>query len=224
MNREILDNQYIDINWDKSSGITPEELEQEVIEMEKSFANKSKSFIKAKTFELLLEKGQIAVLKEDIFQEKLNVRWIMNKQRDRWWKNATENFKEKKAETEKAEETKLFSAHEDFGHTTANTKMLIDLGFCGLIEQLEKAESEIIDISEKQKDFYLSSKIAISAMANFCLRLSHADGITKENGACLKNISKQAPSSFYEALQMLIVYFYLHERVAAARMRNPGQT
>lgn len=88
MMRDILNDQYKEICWDTESGITPEALEQEVFELEKRFESRSKSFIKAKTFELLLEKGQIAVLREDIFQEKVNARNIMIRQRSRWWNEA----------------------------------------------------------------------------------------------------------------------------------------
>lgn len=80
---EILDNQYKEICWDAESGIVPEALEQEVFELEKRYKSQSKAFVKAKTFELLLEKGQISVLKDDIFQEKVNAREIMIRQRCR---------------------------------------------------------------------------------------------------------------------------------------------
>lgn len=223
MMRDILNNQYNEICWDTESGLAPEALEQEVFDLEKRFENQSKSFIKAKTFELLLEKGQIAVLREDIFQEKLNACHIMIRQRLRWWNEASENFKDMSVDIEKARETKTFTCCEDFSHTSSNTKMLVDLGFCGLIQKLEDAESKIDDITEKQKDFYHSSKIAISAMQSFCKRLSLADGITEENARCLKNISEQAPSNFYEALQLIVVYFYLHEYIAGTRVRTLGR-
>ena len=223
MMRDILNNQYNEICWDTESGLAPEALEQEVFDLEKRFENQSKSFIKAKTFELLLEKGQIAVLQEDIFQEKVNARDIMIRQRSRWWNEARENFNDMYEEVKKAMQTKTFSACEDFGHTSSNTKMLVNLGFCGLIKQLEEAESKIAHITEKQKDFYNSSKIVFSAMQSFCKRLSLAEGITEENARCLKNISEKAPSDFYEALQIIIVYFYLHEYIAGTRVRTLGR-
>jgi len=90
---DVRKDSYRDICWDPSSGLSPEVLEQEVAELEKQLAGRSKSYVKAKTFELLLEKGQISVTREDIFQEKLNARHIMTAQRNRWWEEAKANFR-----------------------------------------------------------------------------------------------------------------------------------
>jgi len=220
---DVRKDSYRDICWDPSSGLSPEVLEQEVAELEKQLAGRSKSYVKAKTFELLLEKGQISVTREDIFQEKLNARHIMTAQRNRWWEEAKANFRDMLQTVERAERTKAFCAHEDFGHTSPNTKMLVELGYCGLIDRLAEAEKRVVTITEKQRDFYHSAGIALMAMQRFCKRLSQAEGITKENARCLAHLSEQAPRHLYEALQLLVVTFYLHEYVAGTRVRTLGR-
>lgn len=58
--RPVLDAQYTEIPWDISSGNSPAELENSVLELEKELAGHTKSYIKSKTFELICRKGQIA--------------------------------------------------------------------------------------------------------------------------------------------------------------------
>ena len=69
--RSILDQQYEKTEWQAGSGLSPEELEKKVLALEEALAGHSKSYIKAKTFEYLCRKGQIAALPADIFPASL---------------------------------------------------------------------------------------------------------------------------------------------------------
>ena len=221
--RPILDAQYTEIPWDISSGLSPAELENSVLELEKELAGHTKSYIKSKTFELICRKGQIAVLEADIFQEKLNASGIMIRQRNRWWAETSVHFREEAAEIAAASAAKAYFAYEDFGHTSSDTKALTLLGFSGLIHRLDRAEAELNTPTDEQRDFYESSRIALQAMADFCQRLAEAEGVSAENSEALRQISTGAPRNLYEALQIMIVYFYLQEYIAGTRVRTLGR-
>ena len=221
--RSILDEQYRQIDWMSENSLVPAALESAVRELESDLSGKSKSYIKAKTFELLLQKGQIAVLSEDIFQEKLNARGIMTNQRNRWWREASVHFADDTAKVSSALEAGVITADADFGHTTSDTDMLVNGGFAGLLARLDRAEAVHTTCNEEQCDFYESSRIAVQAMADFCLRLAEAEGISDENAAALRSIAVGAPSSMYEGMQIMIVYFYLHEYIMGTRVRTLGR-
>ncbi len=221
--RSILDQQYENTAWLPGSGSGPEELEKEIPALEAALAGHTKSYIKAKTLEYLCRNGQIAVLREDIFQEKLNARGIMNRQRDRWWRDVSRNFPDEAREIARASAAQAYTAHADFGHTIPDTAALTKLGFTGLIGRLNEAEAALPSPTEAQRDFYASSRIALQAMADFCLRLSQAEGVSEENAAALAQLASGAPRTMYEAMQIMIVYFYLHEYVAGTRVRSLGR-
>nr|MBQ4318693.1 hypothetical protein [Clostridia bacterium] len=223
-NRLILDKQYTDTVWLTESGLDPKELEEEVLKLEQNLDGRTKSYIKAKTAELLMAKGQITVLGEDIFQEKLNARDIMTRQRNRWWsKTCAENFREDNAVILKAGACGAYGAYADFGHTSANTKMLTKLGLSGVIENLEKARDKHESLTAAQRDFYENSITVLKAMTGFCIRLSECEGISAANAEALRSIASGAPKNMYEAMQLIVIYFYIHEFIMGTRVRTLGR-
>lgn len=222
-NKPILSKQYTATHWLPDSGMEPAELERAVLALEEKLHGHTKAYIKAKTFALLCQKGQIAVLPEDIFQEKLNARGIMQRQRDRWWREALPNFLEERRVVEKAATARTYTADPDFGHTAPDTLALIELGLPGLLGRLEQAEATLTEPSEEQRDFYISARIMVQAMMDYCLRLSKVESISDENKVTLANLATRAPETLYEAMQLMVIYFYLHEYIAGTRVRTLGR-
>lgn len=215
--------QYTDISWDPASGLEPDALEQAVLALEKELCGHTKAYIKAQTFALLCQKGQIAVLPTDIFQEKLNARGIMSRQRDRWWRETLPHFLEERHAVEKAATARAYTADPDFGHTAPDTMSLITLGLPGLLDRLEKAKEAHTCLTAAQADFYAAGQIVLQAMMAYCLRLSQAEGISAENKTALAHLATKAPANLYEAMQLMVVYFYLHEFIFGTRVRTLGR-
>ena len=78
--------------------------------------------------------------------------------------------------------------------------------------------------SQKQKEFYESCKICIEAVLCYIKRIANAiEPYNKENSTALYNIANGKPSNIYEAMQLLIVYFFLHEYIGGTRVRTLGR-
>ena len=61
-------------------------------------------------------------------------------------------------------------------------------------------------------------------MIHVAERLSDAiEPYHEENARALSHIAKGAPETLYEAMQLLVLYFFLHEYVAGTRVRTLGR-
>jgi formate C-acetyltransferase len=111
----------------------------------------------------------------------------------------------------------------DFGHTSPNSRLLLSVGFSGLLERVESAGSRD-GLSEKQMDFYDSARTVLRACMSAARRLAEAAMLScPENAAALYNIANGAPSTVYEAMHLLLLYFFLHEYVGGTRVRTLGR-
>lgn len=217
--------QFENIAWIKESGMDEIELNHTYDELMKKDKVFPKSILKAKTFELIATKSRIALDKDDIFQDKLFGGGLMLRQRDEWEHAIQEEFlSEEYKEICKAWD--IFGAYRgqsDFGHTSPNSQLLVNVGFTGLLERV-KNESQRAGLTQKQRDFYESCKIVLSSIIKFLNRLADAIYLyNEENGRALRNIANDAPGNIYEAMQLIIVYFFLHEYVAGTRVRTLGR-
>lgn len=220
-----LSNQFEEINWIETSGVSEEELFSAINNLTDNKDGLSKAMIKAKSLEYIANKSRIAIDKNDIFQDKLFAKHIIADQRNRWQKEVTDKFLAKETEDEYRSHQiyGTYQAYGDYGHTSPNSKLLLQIGFSGLLERVEKA-SQKPNLTDKQKDFYNSCIVALNAVMTYLKRL--ADGIepyNKENAEVLRNISKRAPQNSYEAMQTLIAYFFFHEYVGKTRVRTLGR-
>lgn len=221
--KDLLSEQFTSPNWIKASGISEGELWREAAEIENTF--KSKAIIRAKVLELIANKARIAIDKEDIFQNKLGGCGILLDMRNRWEADTKSRYlRQQTEETERAWEVcGAYLGGCDFGHTSPNSRLLLSLGLSGLLERTVK-HSERSGLSEKQKDFYESCKIAINSLITVARRLSAAvEPYNKECAEALDAISRRAPRTTYEAMQLLILYFFMHEYIYGTRVRTLGR-
>ena len=117
-----------------------------------------------------------------------------------------------------------YRAEADFGHTSPNSKQLVELGLCGLLKRVEKKIEQQKQLSKKQVEFYESCKIVLNSCISVCLRLAEAIApYSSENESALRQIAQGSPTNSYEVMQLLIIYFFLHEYVFKTRVRTLGR-
>lgn len=229
-NNQRLRCQFDDVAWIDDSGVSREELARMCNELAKSTASLPRVLQKAELFSLILHNARVAVDKDDIFQDKIDEsvctgQKLMLKQRLEWqWDIEGRCLGEETAEV--LEAWRLFGAFHaspDFGHTSANTQCLLELGFVGLLARVERYAAQE-GLSEKQQIMYESCRIMLQACIDFVGRLAQAVRPHDEDSyRALKQLTVGAPRNIYEAMQLLLVYFFLHEYVAGARVRTFGR-
>ena len=219
--RETLKKQYTLEHW--LDGASESELCAEVEKLESTIA--SHALVKAKTFELIAEKSKIAIDVDDIFQDKLLGYDIMQNQRRRWDGEIKEKyFREDFARSKEAFELfGLYSSDSDYGHTSPNTRLMLKIGLSGLLERIENAASRE-GLSEEQTDFYISCKTVLLALMTLAKRLADAiEPYNEDNADALRAIAERKPGNIYEAMQLLVLYFFAHEYVGGTRVRTLGR-
>ena len=225
---KYLRNQFENIDWIAESGLEADALFRELDALMEAGKKESRAVLKAKTFALICEKSRIALDKDDIFQDKIfqGEKWgsFIAKQRNIWEAEIREKFlKEESLKNSAARDSGAYTAYSDFGHTSPNSKLLLEIGFSGLLDRVNAAAKQD-GLSAKQKDFYLSCRIALEGAICFIKRLAaQTEKINKENATALYHVAEGAPQNTYEAMQLLIVYFFLHENVQATRVRTLGR-
>lgn len=218
--KELLDN-----NWKENSGFEIQQLREMIEGFEKNNINVSRNIIKSKALEIILENGMLSVNPANIFQCRITGNGLM-RELQRSWHDEFIDQGFLADEIKKANELShcgVLSVYSDFGHVSPNTTLLLEVGFPGLLKRAEDFLRKD-SLTKKQQDFYLSVVISLKAVISFIMRLAkETNNIDKDNADALKNIASGAPKSTYEALQLLLVYFYLHDQIAMTRIRTLGR-
>ena len=221
--RALLASQFEAPNCVADSGLSKAEL-QPLIEAIES-AHPAKAIAKAKSLALIAERAQLAVDAEDIFQDKILAYGLLSAQRKRWEKAVKEAYLAKEsAEVRRAwQEFGAYSAIGDYGHTSPNTRLLLSVGFAGLLERVRTAAKKE-GLTDRQAEFYTSCEISLGAAITAARRLSAAIApYNADNARALTAIAEGAPRDSYEAMQLLVLYFFLHEYVGGTRVRTLGR-
>lgn len=227
-NNERLRGQFDRIHWIESSGLSPEALEEKLNILMENRENLPRCILKAKGFELILLEGRLALDEDDIFQEKVygiqKGAGFLARRRRLWESEIREQYlKEETQRMKLALDCKAYHAASDFGHTSPNTRLLLEVGFPGLLERIRRASARE-GLSAKQKDFYASCRICLESILAYLRRLAkECETRLPESAAVLKNLAKGKPNTFYEALQLLLTYFFLHENIFGTRVRTLGR-
>lgn len=221
--RNLLETQYERPDWVVGSGMDDTALAAAADVMEGQYKNAAE--LRSRLFAMICEKSQIAVDKADIFQDKLAGANIMRRIRIRQEKDIKAAFlPEEAAEiTDAWGKYGTFKANSDYSHTSPNSRLLMTMGFEGLRRFVEKAASRD-GLNQKQLDFYRSCDVMLTACCTAARRLAEAiRPYNEKNAVALTHIAQGAPQNTYEALQLLVLYFYLHDNIAGTRIRTLGR-
>ncbi len=222
---KTLRNQFDNINWIDESGVSKTELNELFYKLMERDNGENHALLKADTFALICEKSRIAIDTDDIFQDKIFDGGLIDIQRWNIWHDSIikERLQEKSDEVALAKECGAYTAIPDFGHTSPNSKLLLEIGFAGLHERVIKEKSKD-NLSKKQIEFYTACETVLKACITVCNRLADAIApFNAENEKALRSIASGAPTNSYEAMQLIIVYFFLHEYVYKTRVRTLGR-
>lgn len=223
--KHILDKEYQNIQWLEGSGLDKEQLVELVLKLTEEEKHLSKSVLKAKALELVAQKARLAIDKEDIFQEKFDAWGVVAKQREVWVNAYYEGEgAEDLALIHITAEAKAYSASYDFGHLSTNLRVLMEKGINGVLEVVYAARDAHAQLSEEQEAFYDSCEIVMKALSTFISRMAEAvKPYNEDNYRCLANIASNKPANLYESMQLMLIYFNVHENIFGSRIRTLGR-
>ena len=225
-------------DYDESTGLSDKQIDEGLSLLVSSLQGKARPIIKAEAFAFVLDHTRIDVNENDYFVGLYSWGRLLDKHTVLKWKD--EAYSAAREEIEKAglpkdylddlSKTGAVWLVADFDHTVPDWDSLLTLGFAGILERAKAAFAALErsgTATQKQRDFYLGIVIEYEAILRFLERL-YAYSLTKHNekskkiSACLNNLCKNAPSNFYEALQLIYLYFMISESVDHYQVRSLG--
>ncbi len=118
----------------------------------------------------------------------------------------------------------------DYDHVVPDWKSLMELGFTGIRERARvyrKRHEEAGTLTEETDAFFEGIEqqfTAILAFLDRVIAIAEKQKFEKaaEITACLKSLRKGAPTTFYEALQLIFIYFIISECIDRYQVRSLG--
>lgn len=206
------------------SGQSRDELSAACVEI--AAGNEPKAVRHAKMMAYVLDHTRLAVNRDDWFADGFEGGYIVSKQRDAWKNEAYAPMRAACSEAEKrGEACRAFSSWDDFGHTAPYWERLLLLGLPGVLQDIRT--HRVAGIGAAQRAFYDSCEIAYEAVMRFMLRLAdeaeRAGGEQLQTAAeNLRNLTRRAPQTMHEAMQLLFVYYFTELRVEGTTVRSIG--
>lgn len=118
----------------------------------------------------------------------------------------------------------------DYDHVVPDWKSLIELGFFGILQRAEDYRQLHIkngNYNSEVKAFFDGINIQYNAIIDLLSRMQViAEKQTFEKARqialCLKHLKEGKPTNFYEALQMIYLYFIISESIDSFQVRSLG--
>lgn len=117
-----------------------------------------------------------------------------------------------------------YTGDTDFGHTTAQWDTVLSLGFAGLRERIVRYAAQNGTDPQKQR-FYTQVLRVYDAMLRFLCRAAGEAAAAgyPEMARGLENLSRQAPQTLFEAMQVSIGYYVFQHLVEGTNLRTLGR-
>ena len=118
----------------------------------------------------------------------------------------------------------------DYDHVVPDWKSLMELGFSGIRERArkyKKLHEKNGTLDEKMVAFFEGIEIQYTAIIEvldrmFCIASNQTFEKAPQIAECLKNLRDGAPTCFYDALQLIYIYFIVSESIDSYQVRSLG--
>ena len=221
--REHLFNQFQDVPFNPETGLSLEELKQEVEAYLQTHPDQPKVLQKANVYRIVVTQGQIYLDALDWFADKLNHGNLVRKVRDEWYHQARVGAIKKEASWfDKVHKVGLIRGGLDMGHISPGWENMFSGGLTGLIEQAQQERERLgPKATDEQLAFYEAVEIVYRATITLAERFSelaqkmilhfpeHEVRLRAIADVC-KRVPAYAPETFYEALQFA---WLMHEMI-----------
>ena len=239
-NRKVLETEFEKARFDKSSGLSPEQLKKDMLEMYSKRGDLSEPLIRAKIYEYLLDNLQIEINPLTPFPFKINL-GIPYPKNDWAGSDVYHDcfYYQKRHEIEK----RIFSetdfqkldmmgrigmgfACTDFWHTVPDWNNVLKLGFTGMLQNARNSKEKFkpdSDESIKRIEFLDSVIICFEAILRLLGRLyeKSLEYDIPDASKALKNLTENPPQNIYEVMMLSILFLYVEE-IGPDRGRSLG--
>ena len=220
--RHILQQQYTDPVYDSETGLSPDELRDGFYKIVENTAHEAPQLQKSHLIAFILQNARIDVDPRDFFADHFQGLGLLDKLREEKRKYIGSTKIPQTVDTLKlAAVTGYYNAELDLGHISPSWSRILKLGVTGIMEEALKMQASLSK-DHPSRIFYQSVIETYNAIRIYILRLSaqaqkmadlYPEYKCRMNQLtnALQNLSDNAPSTFYEALQLSYIFHQLIE-------------
>ena len=217
--RDHLFNQFQKAPYVVDTGLSSENLRQEVDNYLQNHPDQPKVLKKANVYRIVVTQGQIYIDPDDWYADKLNHCGLVAKVRNKWFEEARANSIKKEADWfDKTHRIGLIRGGLDMGHISPGWGNMFADGLMGLTE---KAKSNKENATDEQLAFYEAVEMVYEATIALSQRFAHLaenmiadfpDHETRLHAIAdvCRRVPAYAPRTFHEALQFA---WLMHEMI-----------
>lgn len=221
--REHLYDQFQNVPFDPKTGMSLEDLRQEVEMYLQAHPDQPRALQKANVYRIVVTRGQIYVDPLDWFADKLNHGNLVRKVRDRWHGEARSGAIKKEASwSDNVNKLGIVRGGLDMGHISPGWENMFSGGLTGSMEKAQRNRERLgSEATQEQLAFFEAVEIVYQATIALAERFSqlarkmipnfpeHAERLQAVTHIC-KRVPSNAPKTFYEALQFA---WLMHEMI-----------
>ena len=142
-NRSILDNEFIQANFDPSTGLAPKEIDMRLKELfDQKIENTSTAILRAEMFAFLYDNVQIEINEKNLFAAKINHQKVFCKYTNLFKKHILSHYSPQTLDLQKEAVGWGCRPCIDYHHTLPNWNDIHSLGFPGLLDRAKKRQAE----------------------------------------------------------------------------------
>lgn len=230
--REYIMRKHKQSVYECSTGLDNEQIKKGVEAFYVLSKTENHALIKAKAFDYVLSNTRIDVSEHDwyIGIAQSGQRTVRNALSLKWLEDVRKVLSPALVAEEKRHHRKSHLVYLDPWHHVPDWISVLELGIPGLLdrsEQMRKLREETQGLTQEQWAYFESIKIEYTSILKFFLRVrDHA--LTKDSPKCKKiarcmdNLYKGAPTSTYECLQLIWIFFICVQYIDSFSVRSFG--
>ncbi len=206
------------------TGMEGDKILSGILDNDKTYEPLPHPIRKARAFEYVLKNTRISCDARDIFpainmlDRPLNATVVGN-----WKKEVFEEIiPEVNDRKNHFERSGIVTIWPDYDHSVPVWDRIFSLGFSGILRESENSRKSR-ELTDEQDAFFEGIRITYEAIITFIGRLADLADTTEGSeklAKALKNIQRNAPTTFYEALLVDYLYFILCEHIEGLQVRS----
>lgn len=223
---------YHGTGYIEESGLSDEELLQGLEALAQDTAGLPHPVARARALQYLMENERLYINEHDYFVGLYSLNRLANATTFKKWEAEAKAYRDEQTLEWAADFNACGAAMiwTDYDHVVPDFESLVTLGFAGLRERARHYRAlhrEKGTLDEGKEAFFEGIEIqytAIIALVDRMYRTAADQSFEKapQLARCLKQLRDGAPTSFYEALQLIYIYFIVSECVDSFQVRSLG--
>ena len=223
---------YLGSGYIEESGLDEEELKSGLLALEDEIKSLPHPIAKAKAIEYVLKNERVFINEHDYFVGLYALNRLTKSITFNKWERDSLAFRNPATVATSKDYNSCGAAMiwTDYDHVVPDFESLTKLGFSGIRERARKYKKTHKDngtLSEQMSDFFDGIEIEYTAIIELIDRMYNiAKNLSFEKAPliaeCLKNLRDGAPTTFYEALQLIFIYFLVSESIDNFQVRSLG--